>query len=86
MNPIEAAIAAVLLSACVTAFTLIVLFAVFHRKIDQSYNAIAGRVHEVEKSIEAQGEKIAVIHHVATVAAGVPLAVPSAAAQPVTKN
>ncbi len=86
MSPLETAIAAVLLSACVTAFTLIVLFAVFHRKIDQFYNALADRMREVEKSIQAHGEKIAVIHYVATVAAGAPIPVASAAAAPVTKN
>lgn len=83
MNSVESIVLAVALAALLTTVTMVALFAVFHRKIDQFYNTVLGRFHEIEKSIEGQSEKIAVIHHVATVAAGAPTPVAPA---PPAKN
>ncbi len=65
MNPVETSLAAIAMTALLMIVTLVVLFAMFHRKIDQLYTALADRVHDVETAIAGQGEKIAVIHHVA---------------------
>ena len=65
MNPVETSLVAVAMTALLMIVTLVVLFALFHRKIDQLCTALADRVHDVESAIAGQGEKIAVIHHVA---------------------
>ncbi len=86
MNPAEMMVLAVAITALLMTVTVVVLFAVFHRRIDQFYNAIADRMHEVEKSIEAHGQKIAVIHHIATAAATATSPAAPAAAAPIAKN
>ena len=65
MNPVETSLAAIAITTLLIIVTVVVLFALFHRKIDQIYNDLAARVHNVETAIAGQGEKIAVIHHVA---------------------
>jgi len=65
MNPVETSLAAIAITTLLIIVTVVVLFALFHRKIDQIYNDLADRVHNVETAIAGQGEKIAVIHHVA---------------------
>ena len=65
MNPVETSLVAVAITAVLMIVTLVVLFALFHRKIDQLYTALADRIHDLESAIAGQGEKIAVIHHVA---------------------
>jgi len=65
MNPVETSLAAIAITTLLIIVTVVVLFALFHRKIDQLYNDLADRVHSVETAIAGQGEKIAVIHHVA---------------------
>jgi hypothetical protein len=81
MNPIEMTVVAIAIGALLTIITLVVLFAVFHRRIDELYNALGNSVHDVEKAIAGQSEKIAVIHHVATTSAA-----PGAAASGASKN
>jgi len=70
MNPVETSLAAIAITTLLIIVTVVVLFALFHRKIDQLFNDLADRVHSVETAIAGQGEKIAVIHHVAVAASG----------------
>jgi preprotein translocase subunit SecY len=91
MNSVETTVVAVAAAAMLTIVALVVLFALFHRKIDQLYTALAERIHEVEQTIDGQREKIAVIHHVATspptpAMVSAPAAAPAAAAPPSGKN
>jgi hypothetical protein len=81
MNSVETTVVAVAAAAMLTIVTVVVLFAMFHRKIDQLYNALAARIHEVAQTIDGQREKIAVIHHVATspLAPGAAVSVPAPA-------
>ena len=68
MNPVETSIAAIAITTLLVIVAVVVLFALFHRKIDQLYNDLTDRIHNVETAIAGQGEKIAVIHHVVVAA------------------
>ncbi len=82
MNPVETSLAAVAITTLLIIVAVVVLFSVFHRKIDQLYNALADRVHDVETAIAGLGEKIAVIHHVAVAQAAPATTAPATAPAP----